>query len=207
LHIVKKNLLLLCVIFIILSLYGCSATTDESPNTTSNTKPSINPVFYNIYPDYPTYENAEEIKEAATNIYVGTVKDISFEIINIKTGKVDSSFQPQNTNRMLYTVYTITIKESIQGVNPTEIKLCTIGGWKGYKVNEQQAKLQAAGISQEDNSIPIVSDNTFVRLDIGEEYLFCTSRTIGDFDFPINLSQYAHSKESEIRAEIIKSVK
>ena len=199
---IMKKVFLLFAIFFVVCLFGCTSSLD---NGTSN---NLNEEIVNdlniesempdhvqmLHVDYPVYSDANDLVNASTNIYTGTVKDISFEIIDYKTGKVDASSKSQSNHRMLYTIYTISLTNSIKGENPSEIKICRIGGILGYKEAEQYSKQESAGLVSEYKSLPLV-DNC-ATLDIGKEYLFCTSRHSGDFDFVINLTQFVHHTDS-----------
>ena len=158
-----------------------------------------------VHADYPVYNSTEEIANAATNIYVGTVKDISFEVIDMKTGKADNSSESLSTSRMLYTVYTISVTDSIKGDNPEEIKICTLGGIAGYNEENQFNKLRSSGLLTKYNGIPITKSKC--SLAVGNKYLFCTSRTVGDYDFVINLTQFAHRIDSDNATAIIRASK
>ena len=156
--------------------------------------------------DYPLYKNYYDIANAATNIYIGTVESITYEIIDMKTGKVDDSPKSQSSSRMLYTVYTISVKSSLKGENPSEIKICRIGGLVGYNEKQQYDKMLKSGLLNRYNGIPVVAVDEGVILDIGSEYLFCTKRSSSEFDFVINPTQFAHKTNSEEAELIVKSI-
>lgn len=59
----------------------------------------------------------------------------------MKTGKTDNSPESLSTSRMLYTVYTISVSDSVKGDNPEEIRICTLGGIAGYNEEAQFSKL------------------------------------------------------------------
>lgn len=145
--------------------------------------------------DWPMYSNAEDLCNAATQIYTGIVRDISFEIIDYVTGKADASATSESSHRMLYTVYTISLTKSIKGNNHEEIKIGRIGGIVGYKEAEQYSKLESSGLLNGYRGLPVVAD-TWATLDIGKEYLFCTARSRGDYDFVINPTQFVHYLDS-----------
>lgn len=158
-----------------------------------------------VQASYPVYNTAEEIADAATNIYAGTVKDISFEVIDTKTGKTDNSSDSLSTSRMLYTVYTISVSDSVKGDNPEEIRICTLGGIAGYNEEAQFSKLRSSGLITKYNGIPITESKC--SLAVGSKYLFCTSRTVGDYDFVVNSTQFAHRMDSDNATAIIRASK
>jgi hypothetical protein len=207
-----KKIMSLCVaMLIVFSFFGCAASVDDVPNDdfdngdVNNDK--SNYTFVSLHADYPFYYNVEDITNAAANIYIGTVKSVTFEIIDMKTGKIDNSSKSQSSSRMLYTVYTVSVKTSLKGDNPSEIKIRRIGGLVGHKESEQFKKMQDSGLLSKYDGIPVISDIDSIELDVDGEYLFCTNRYGGDFDSVINLTQFAHSMDSNEAKLILKSSK
>ncbi len=212
-----KKTISLCVMSLILLLLGCtdlpdgtpsrelsyenvSDLNDESTNHTDVENGTSNYTFISLHADYPEYDNIESVSNAATNIYIGTVKDISYEIIDMKTGKVDNSAESQSSSRMLYTIYTVSVTTSLKGENPSEIKIRRIGGLIGCNETDQYEKMEKSGLLSKYNGIPIVDKS--VTLNVDDEYIFCTQRTGGDFDFVINLTQFAY-KVNSYEAELL----
>ena len=105
----------------------------------------------------------------------------------------------------LYTVYTVEVDKNYKGDNPALIKICKTGGIDGYKVKEQYDLMKKSGMTEKYSGIPICNDDC--SLTVGSTYLFCTSRTVGDFDFIINPTQFAHSISSNNAKAIINSCK
>lgn len=161
--------------------------------------------FAAIHADWASYDTAEEINQASTNIFSGKVTEISFEIIDMKTGEVDRSPDSESTSRMLYTVYTISLTESYKGQNPSEVKICKMGGIVGFNDSVQYQLVESTGVISKYDGIPVMENNC--TLAVGEEYLFCTSHTVGDFDFVINQTQFAHPINSKNATRIIKTCK
>lgn len=159
----------------------------------------------NLSPDWPYYKSFEEIVAASTNIFTGKVKSITFDVINMKTGKIDNSTDSDNTDRMLYTIYTIDVLSSLKGENAGEIKICRIGGTPGYNEEEQYKIICSSGLDKTLNGIPMITGDV-CNLKSDDECLFCTSRTVGDFDFIINQTQFAHKIDSEDCKSIIEAV-
>ncbi len=151
--------------------------------------------------DWPYYSTAKELADAATHIYSGTVTDISFAVIDYKTGKEDGSPQSKSTNRMLYTVYTVGDIVSRKGETAGTVKICKPGGIAGYKEKEQYDLLTSSGLNYE--GIPVYDDNC--SLCIGENYLFCVKRGYGDYDNVVNLTQFACRLGSDNAAAILRS--
>ena len=185
-------------------LAGCNqALNDQFPNDLVVSAETNHPTVA-LSPDWAVYNTAKEIATASTNIYTGKVKDIGFEIVNMKTGTADSSAASDKTDCMLYTVYTVEVLNSYKGNNTGEIKVCRIGGIAGYREDEQCNALKAAGLYEQYNGIPVVNGGCSLAIDA--EYLFCTSRTVGGYDFVINKTQFAHTTNSQNYSFIISAV-
>ena len=195
----KKTLLLCIVISLLFFLLGC---------TSSATNSESNYPFVTIQADYPYYSNIEDIMSAASHIYVGTVKSISFEIIDMKTGEIDESPESKSSSRMLYTIYTISVKTSVKGDNPAEVKIGRTGGLKGYNEKEQFEKMQKSGLLSAYDGIPLMTgaDST-AALNVGSEYLFCTRRPGEHLDIPISPGEFAHKIGSNEANSILKASK
>lgn len=202
----KKLIIIgLVVIMIVMCFSGCSTSiNNEMPKDLTISSVSKNDIV-ELSPDWPIYDTASEIVKASTNIYTGKVNEISFEIIDMVTGKKDDSPESDSSDRMLYTVYTVTVTDSKKGNNPEELKICLIGGIPSYKEEEQYSALESVGLLKEFGGIPVISDAPLLALDT--EYLFCTVRTIGDFDFVINQTQFAHRLDSQNYKAIISAIK
>ena len=107
---------------------GCNkAINNQFPNDLVVSTETEHPMITQS-PEWPVYNTAAEIVTASSNIYTGKVKNISFEIVNMKTGTADSSAASGKTDCMLYTVYTVDVLKSYKGDNSGEIKICVIGG-------------------------------------------------------------------------------
>ena len=209
-----KKIVCLCMILMIF-LVGCSNSLD-SENSSSldfeipydlNLKNSESDyTIVSISADYPEYTTADEIANAAANIYVGKVKEISYEIIDMQTAKAVDSIELTDISPMLYTVYTIEIVNTLKGEDSVEIELAVLGGIEGFDESEQYSKLESFGMLDRYKGIPVVSDKKAV-LGLNEEYLFCVRRSSGDYDLVINLTQFAHRIDSENATAIIEALK
>lgn len=184
-------------------LIDLNLTSDYPKDLNASDLNSDYPIL-NFHPDWPSYNTAEEIVKAATNIYSGTVIEISFSIVDMKTGSVDEDPKSTSTSRMLYTIYTVEVQESYKGDNASKIKICKTGGLNNYRVKEQYDLMNISGMLSQYSGIPVCDDEC--SLAVGKEYLFCTSRTAGDFDYIINPTQFAYDPNSENAKAIIKAL-
>lgn len=201
----KRTLLIALSVIMVLCFAGCNKTiNDEFPNDLTVSSEPKYPVA-TLSPDWPSYDTAEEIVNASSNIYAGEVTGVTFEIVDMRTGKVADPSQSDNTNLMLYTIYTVSVTKSYKGKNEGEIRICHIGGIAGYDDDKQHSLLKSSGLLDQYGGIPAVKHTT--TLATGKEYLFCTSRKDGDFDFIINKTQFAHSVNSQNFKAIVSAVK
>ncbi len=142
--------------------------------------------FVTVEADWPYYDTAKEVVDASSNVYLGRVTDISFTVMD-PSG--------EGLSRMLYTVYTVTVTENYKGEHPAEVKLCVMGGLKGYKEREQYELMEQSGLASMYRGI-VVCHEDGAALAVGSEYLFCTSSGTDDFDHIINPLQFAHYIDS-----------
>ena len=136
--------------------------------------------------DWPYYKTAEETIEASSHIYSGKVIDISFTVLDMKTGAEDLDPESESTSRMLYTVYTISVTDEYKGESAETVRIVVDGGLPGEKENEQSNIIRGSGLKY--NGIPVTPEK--VELSVGQSYLFCIHR-VGDFDHIINSNQFA----------------
>ncbi len=163
--------------------------------------PSGSDVWVSAMGDWPYYKNAMEIADAAKNVFVGEVTGISFEIYDIRTGKPDRSYDPDNFTRLLNTVYTVKVKKSYKGENGETEIVVRVGGTVGYKEDEQKALLREAGLS-DGSKIQVVAGN-FPDLKVGGSYLFCVVKR-GDCCRIINPEQFAFDVSSATAQAIVR---
>lgn len=190
----------MAAVWIVLLMTGCTA-----PGPEGGSDQSGYPITY-LHPDWPSYATAEEIEKASTYIYSGTVTDVSFEIIDYSTGKIDRDRSSTASSRTLYTIYTIRTDKNFKGESPSEVKICVIGGIVGFREEEQFKLLESSGLIQPGREgIHVSVDDC--RLATGKEYLFCTSGRVDGLDFIINPDQFAHNMESEDAKEVIRAIK
>ncbi len=170
-----------------------SASASEYPKVTSSSQA-----------DWPYYNTSDEIVAASTNIYSGKVTDISFAVIDGRTGRVDGSPTSQSPFRMLYTVYTVSVDKNFKG-DGSEAKICVSGGLLGYKEEEQYKLMESSGLLLKYGGI-VICGSEQSTLAVGNEYIFCTSRN-DEFDHIINPLQFAHHISSENARLIVDSCK
>ena len=167
--------------------------------------------------DWQGYTTADDLVQACTLIVSGKLVDISFEIVNEKTGYIDNSYSTDeefNNDRWLHTVYTVEVENCYLGDAPKQIRFAYPSGMKGYKEQEQIKLFTESGIafasrwSRDDGTVCIpVCVETAASISIGKEYLFCLWYGGGDFNTVINPYQYAFDPDSDNAKMIIASCK
>lgn len=204
----KKYTLIAIIIAAMLGITACAGSTlldDSFPQDLKTENGGYKTSFINV--DWPYYHTAEEIIDAASYVFTGTVTDIYFEIVDLKTGKADRDADSQSTSRAIQTVYTIEISKTYKGGERSTTKLSVLGGIEGYKEEVQNALLRSAGLTKPDSDNIVICDAAGITLDIGREYLFCTHRGVGDFDSNINATQFAFSLDSHNAKIILDALK
>lgn len=139
------------------------------------------PVWVTV--DWVFYPNAGELIDAATDIFCGRVKGVSFA--------VGPGLSPSD-GAMLYTVYTVDVTETCKGSADGTVEVRMPGGI-GVRLREQDAIRREAGLR------PVILDN--VELEVGETYLFCT-RAEGAFYGNLGMWQFVYPVGSDGAAVI-----
>ena len=179
---------------------GCHSAA-EIPEKTDQENTTGRKSTMRVFVDEPSYDSADEIFESADNIFSGTVKEINFEIFNMKTGEIDRNPESNDTDRMLYTVYVIDVQNTYKGEEKGERSIRVTGGLTS-RIDEQFELLESAGLSDTYPIIPVTSSK--IKLSKGVSYLFCTDDSkSGVCDIILNSDQFAQSISSAFAQEII----
>lgn len=161
-----KNVVAVFMMTLLLWTTGCSAEQSEVADNEHDTHVTkVNVVYQTISPDWPLYGSADELIDACDKVVLGTVTDISFQMIDIRTGK-EAEEEVEESYCYLYTVYDIDVIETYKGQSSQTEQVRVIGGVEGDYETEQVAALR----EQEQPTIFVLEDS--VRLNEGETYLF-----------------------------------
>ena len=142
----KRAFILVGILFSLVLMSAC--------NSNSNTAANENEVTV-IQVEYPVYDTAEEIVNASDLVFSGTVTEINYESLNVKsetgadpeTGLVEASEIP-------YTIFNISIEQLYKGnVESDSISIKRPGG-------------------KMDGQVFVVEDAS--TIEVGETYLFIT---------------------------------
>ena len=116
----KKTVVLALIFATVFSVASCSRSLDDKyPKDLVRSASDADHSVLTLQQDWPSYETADEIVAAASNIYSGKVSEISFAIVDMKTGYIDEDPDSPSTSRMLYTVYTVEVDKNYKGDNPS----------------------------------------------------------------------------------------
>lgn len=177
---------LLCSLCIFL-LYGCQAS-NASTTSANSQKQQIT-----YQATWPFYDTVSSLTEKADAVFTGTVINISFAVVDIKTGKTAES-AADGERLVLHTVYEIEVRTVYKGKEAETQYLAIMGGIPGYNEDAQYQVMKSCGIYQDNMGIPILQDSN--PLAVGSEYLFVLCDLGGDHLRIPNLEQYAFSAET-----------
>ena len=199
----KKIISVVTAIFLVLSCLAACTDVSQNRRTSSDGSVERAPVF-SIYTDWPVY-STNELAVVSDNIFEGKVIDISFDIVDMVTGKSDMSYESESTHRMLYTIYTVEVNEMYKGGGEDIRKICVEGGIVGYNEEKQLEYLEKSGLSKQWPGIPMLASGR--QLVNGETYLFCTHGPVGHYECIINIDQFAIPMNSNVACDVIGCVK
>ncbi len=170
-------------------LCGCSKINSEQQSHDIDSKEqSLNIKITYFSADWPYYHTVETLTEAASDIFEGKITNISFDTVNIRTGKSEKQSSDKSSLR-LYTVYKIEVSDFYKGNKKEIMYIGVMSGKKGYKEAEQYEVMKNSGILNEGVGILVLNEN--VPLEIGESYLFLTGNLGGTYNEIINIDQFA----------------
>ena len=201
----KRIILSVIVLSLLICAVSCGNSLEKTYPEDLQTEADLECTVILVDADWPYYNTARDVVSASSNVFSGKVTDISFEIIDLVTGKEARDPETSDNTRMLFTVYTVEVKENYKGEAAQTVKIARIGGLKKYNMNEQRILMELSGLMETTaNSIPVCGTDAASPA-IGNEYLFCTSKQSGDFEYVINPSQFAHATDSSNAKAIIKA--
>lgn len=137
---------------------------------------------------FPCYETVEALTDAATTIFEGSITDIFFDIVNIRTGKPEKD-KSNKSSLWLYTVYEVEVAGCYKGKACEKVYIGIIGGKRGYKEAEQYKLLDNTGIFNERIGIPVLSED--IPLEVGKSYLFLVDDDKTTYHQIVDLTHFA----------------
>lgn len=178
-----KKIMGIIMMLLLLWTTGCSTEGNEAAENEIDTMATeLNIVYETISPEWPLYGAADELIDASDKIILGTVTDVSFQMIDIRTGKSPEG-EADELYCYLYTIYDIDTLETYKGEPSQKEQVRVIGGIEGAYETEQVAALGG----QEQPTIFILGDSA--RLNEGETYLFMLAQYDDAIPTIVNVEQ------------------
>ena len=147
--------------------------------------PNLQVEYATMSLDWPVYESADELIEACDVVAVGTVTNISFQVLDTRTGKIPEA-DTEDLYCSLYTIYDIDITKTYKGNSKDAEQIRVIGGFKGAYEAEQLAAL-----GQEQATIFVLDG--LIEISEGETYLFMLHQYEDTLPTIINVEQSIYS--------------
>ena len=95
----KKSLCIVLSVTILLTMSACGNKENMSKNDSEG-------LVTSIHADYPVYDSAKEIVDSAGLVFSGTVKSISYEVLDVRSEKdTDSQTGLSDSTGIPYTLY------------------------------------------------------------------------------------------------------
>ena len=143
------------------------------------------------------FENATALAERADRVFIGEVERISFDVVNIVTGRAPTAMcDPIHIT--LVTIYDVIVYASYKGVNQDVIRVIRGGGIKGYREHEQLSIKMEAGLRSLDGIYRIRIYPEITPLDVGRAYLFAVLDLVIELDGYNNFVGMINSLQSFI---------
>lgn len=140
-------------------------TTTEPPATMPSTQNEN--VYSYMFIDAMAYSTAAELVDASVIVFLGTVKQMSFAVLDYDTGRIPNP-NDSNANCGLFTLYEIQVNTLYKGTACETVTLALAGGVSGPEYKEEQLQLLASyGLEQK-----ILLINQSKMLETGGEYVF-----------------------------------
>ena len=157
----KRAFMLVGILLISIVMSACSS---NSKSTTNENETTI------IQAEYPVYDTAEEIVDASDLVFSGTVTEINYESLNVKseTG-ADSETGLVEATEIPYTIFDISIEKVYKGnVESSSISIKRPGG----KIDGQFFVVEGTS-----------------TIEVGETYLFITQTYENAYPSLLNVTQ------------------
>ena len=147
----KRAFMLVGILLISIVMSACSS---NSKSTTNENETTI------IQAEYPVYDTAEEIVDASDLVFSGTVTEINYESLNVKS---------ETGAEIPYTIFDISIEKVYKGnVESSSISIKRPGG----KIDGQFFVVEGAS-----------------TIEVGETYLFITQTYENAYPSLLNVTQ------------------
>ena len=174
---------------LLMTLTSCSTNKDpinkDQPLVDLHTEVEQNEdkvIYKSIKADWPVYEDLEDLVKAGNVILLGKVTDISFQVLDDRTGQAPSE-ETEEVDRNLYTIYDIDVITSYKGDSFEPIKIRALGGLENLYIKEQLKALE----EETKKLITFVKGRPNITID--ETYLFVLSQYEETMPTLVNMEQ------------------
>ena len=183
------KIILVILVIVIFTLTSCSS--NENPISDNKSLVDLDTegkqieekaVYTSSIADWPIYEDVEELMEAGNVILLGKVTDISFQVLDSRTGQPPSE-DTQEVDRSLYTIYDLDVITSYKGDSHETIKIRVLGGLEHIYEEEQLKALE----EESQKAIPIIKGKPNITID--ETYLFVLHQYEDTMPTLVNMEQ------------------
>lgn len=148
-------------------------TTETQKAAATNAEDHAEESKVGISADYPEYENANMLVDSTDLIFSGTVKDISYEKLDVRTEKEEGS--ETDGEELPYTIFEISVDQVYKGsIDGDTIRIKRLG-------------------EQTDDTEHDLSDA--VEISIGNKYLFLTETYEDSYPSLVNTAQSVYNME------------
>ncbi|MDD4113556.1 MAG: hypothetical protein PHC56_11085 [Herbinix sp.] len=139
-------------------------------------------IYKSMTVDWPVYEDVEDLVKAGNVILLGKVSDISFQVLDDRTGQPPSE-ETQEVDRSLYTIYDIDVITSYKGDSLETVKIRALGGLENQYLKEQLKALE----EESQKLITFVKGKPNITID--ETYLFVLNQYEETMPTLVNMEQ------------------
>lgn len=192
---------LVILLGLVLALTSCSGSKEQKNENKSvididtDDKDTEDKVIYkSMTVDWPAYDDVEELVKAGNVILLGRVTDISFQVLDDRTGKPPSE-ETNEVDRSLNTIYDLDVITSYKGDSPENIKIRFLGGLERSYLEEQLGALE----EETQKVIPIIKGKP--NIIIGETYLFVLYQYEDTMPTLVNMEQGVYQTEDPLKKD------
>ncbi|MDR2647145.1 MAG: hypothetical protein LBB67_03360 [Oscillospiraceae bacterium] len=180
------------LLFMLLFATSCAKANEPTTLPTTTEKPSTSTAvsYQDMFIDWSLFENASALVEEATLVVVGTIKDVSFAVVDSSTAEPPTE-ESEPLRLHLNSYYTVDVLQVFKGDVGSSLELAMDGGIKDFKVEEQLAALGDLA----EKGIPIAVD--VPELNIGETYLLLMKQNLPHAAYPYYPAQSIYNLSVE----------
>lgn len=145
-----------------------AAATNAEDNTEGST--------VSVSAEYPEYENANTLVDSSDLIFSGTVKDISYEQLDVRTEKEEGS--ETDGEKLPYTIFEISVDQVYKG-----------------SIDGGTIRIKRLGEQTDDTESDLSDLDDAIDISIGNTYLFLTKTYADSYPSLVNMAQSAYNME------------